>query len=84
MRKYQQIDVYIYQCVDMNMFTRFDEIPAMTLQILRKQNITDIWMDIQCENSIPSTNAVWGGVNTHMDLNIGDIVSEVMKGKIES
>ena len=45
----------------MNMFARFDENPAMTLQ----QNVTDgrthTWMDGQRENSIPTTNKVCGG-----------------------
>ena len=51
--------------VYINMFARFDENPAMTLQVLRKQNVTDrrthrCTEDGQRENSIPTTN--WGGV----------------------
>ena len=51
--------------VYMNMFTRFDENPAMTLQVIKKQNVTDGRMNRrtharthgrthgQRENSIP-------------------------------
>ena len=50
----------------MNMFARFDENPAMPLQILRKQNVTDGGTDArtdgQRENNIPSTNKVCGGI----------------------
>ena len=41
----------------MNMFARFDENPAMSLQDIKKQNVTDG----QRENSIPTTNKVCGG-----------------------
>ena len=52
-----------------NMFAKFDENPAMTFKILRKQNITDARTDTrmdacthrQHENSIPPTNKVCGG-----------------------
>ena len=37
----------------MNMFARFDENPAMTLQVIKKQNVTDRRTHGQCENSIP-------------------------------
>ena len=37
----------------MNMFARFDENPAMTLQVIKKQNVTDARTDGQRENSIP-------------------------------
>ena len=53
------------------MFARFDENPAMTLQGIKKQNVTDgqtdgrtgARTDRQCENSIPTTNNVCGGYN---------------------
>ena len=49
------------------MFARFDENPAMTLQNIKKQNVTDGRTDAhthgQCENSIPTTNKVCGGYN---------------------
>ena len=60
--------------VYMNMFAMFDENPAMTLQDIKET----LWMDGhtdartdarthrrthgQLENSIPTTNKVWGGV----------------------
>ena len=43
----------------MNMFPRFDENPAMTLQDIKKTKRygrTDARMDGQRENSIPTTN----------------------------
>ena len=43
----------------MNMFARFDEIPVMTLQDIKKINFkeghTDRCTDRQCENIITST-----------------------------
>ena len=49
----------------MNMFARFDENPAMTLQDIKKKNITDGRTHTpthgQRENSIPTTNKVCGG-----------------------
>ena len=48
----------------MNMFARFDENPAMTLQDIRKQNVTDGWTHVPThgrENSIPTTNKDCGG-----------------------
>ena len=49
----------------MNMFARFDENAAMTLQDIKEQNITDgrthAHTHGQRENSIPTTNKVcWG------------------------
>ena len=56
----------------MNMFARFDENPAMTLQVIketkrygrtdgRTHRHTDARTDGQRENSIPPTNKVCGG-----------------------
>ena len=52
----------------MNMFARFDENPAMTLQDIketkrygRTDGRTHAHMDGQHENSIPTTNKVCGG-----------------------
>ena len=48
----------------MNMFARFDENPAMTLQDIKetkRYGPTDAWTDGQCENSIPTTNKVCRG-----------------------
>ena len=52
----------------MNMFARFDENPAMTLQDIketkrygRTHGRTDAQTDGQRENSIPTTNKVCGG-----------------------
>ena len=47
----------------MNMFARFDENPAMTLQDIKetkRYGWTDGWTDGQRENSIPTTNKVCG------------------------
>ena len=49
----------------MNMFARFDENPAMTLQDIKETLQTDARMDRQCENSIPTTNKVCGGYNKY-------------------
>ena len=49
----------------MNMFARFDENPAMTLQDIKKTKRygrTDARTDGQRENSIPTTNKVCGGI----------------------
>ena len=48
----------------MNMFARFDENPAMTLQVIKETKRyggTDGRTDGQRENSIPPTNKVCGG-----------------------
>ena len=50
----------------MNMFARFDENPAMTLQVIKKTKHygqTDARTHGQRENSIPTTNKVCGGYN---------------------
>ena len=50
----------------MNMFARFDENPAMTLQDIKetkRYRRTDARTDTQRENSIPTTNQVCGGYN---------------------
>ena len=50
----------------MNMFARFDDNPAMTLQDIKKTKRyrrTDARKHGQCENSIPTTNKVCGGYN---------------------
>ena len=52
-----------------NMFARFDENPAMTLQDIKETNRygqTDARTDGQRENSIPTTNKVCGGYNDHI------------------
>ena len=51
----------------MNMFARFDENPAMTLQDIKKAKRygrTDARTDGQRENSIPTTNKVCRGIKT--------------------
>ena len=63
----------------MNMFARFDENPAMTLQDIKKTKRygrmggrTDAHTHRQRENSIPTTNKVCGGdkkwLNNNMPL----------------
>ena len=50
----------------MNMFARFDENPAMTLQVIKetkRYGRTDGRTHGQRENSIPPTNKVCGGYN---------------------
>ena len=50
----------------MNMFARFDENPAMTLQVIKetkRYGRTHGRTDRQRENSIPPTNKVCGGYN---------------------
>ena len=50
----------------MNMFARFDENPAMTLQDIKKTKCyerTDARTHGQRENSVPTTNKVCGGYN---------------------
>ena len=54
----------------MNMFARFDENPAMTLRVIKetkRYGRTDVGMDGQRKNSIPTTNKVCGGImkNSH-------------------
>ena len=48
----------------MNMFARFDENPAMTLEDIKetkRYGRTEGQTHGQRENSIPTTNKVWGG-----------------------
>ena len=49
----------------MKVFTKFDEIPSMTLQDIKETNVTDTlsfgWTDGQRENSIPSHKHSLGG-----------------------
>ena len=64
----------------MNMFARFDENPAMTLQDIKKTKRygrthgrtdtlrTDTRTDGQRENSIPTTNKVCGGGYKYLDV----------------
>ena len=52
----------------MKMFARFGEIPAMTLQDIKRQNVTDgRTHGGQRENGIPATNTVAGCIiNIHI------------------
>ena len=53
----------------MNMFARFNENPAMTLQDIKetkRYGRTDARTDGQRENSIPPTNKVCGGYNNSL------------------
>ena len=61
--------VYSICLAYMNMFARFDENPAMTLQDIKETKRygrtdarTDARTDGQRENSIPTTNKVCGGI----------------------
>ena len=50
----------------MNIFARFDENPAMTLQVIKetkRYGRTHRRTDGQRENSIPTKNKVCGGIN---------------------
>ena len=53
----------------MNMFARFDENPAITLQDIKETKTlqTDGRTHGQRENSIPTTNKVCGGYNYFID-----------------
>ena len=54
----------------MNMFARFDENQAMTLQDIKEtKRRTDGRTDGQRENSIPTTNKVCGGYNKGLNEN---------------
>ena len=56
----------------MNMFARFDEIPAMTLQDIKetkRYGWTEAHTDGPRENSIPATNKVCGGYKKHVETN---------------
>ena len=62
----------------MNMFARFDENPAMTLQEIKETNVTDRRtegctdgrMHRQHENSTPTTNKVFGGIKIKKVFNL--------------
>ena len=68
----------------MNVFAKFDEIPSMTLQDIKEQNVTDTlsfvrtdgrtdgWTDGQRENSIPSHkhSLRGGGIMIHLDYRL--------------
>ena len=54
----------------MNMFARFDENPAMTLQDIKKKNVTDGRTHGQRENSIPTTNKVCGGYKYSINIEL--------------
>ena len=65
----------------MNMFARFDENPAMTLQVIketkrygRTHGRMDGRTDGQRENSIPPTNKVCGGYNNQTGLFVNSLV----------
>ena len=55
----------------MNLFARFDETPATTLQ-----DIKETKCEGQTENSIPATNTVYGGINTFLAHRIR--ISEIL------
>ena len=58
----------------MNMFARFDENPAMSLQVIKKQNVTDGRTDARTDartdvkTVYPTTNKVCGGYNNNKIL----------------
>ena len=55
----------------MNMFARFDENPAMTLQDIKETKCyvwTDARTDGQREKNIPTTNKVCRGIITHIHI----------------
>ena len=61
----------------MNMFARFDENPAMTLKLLKKQNVTDGCTDARTDNVktvYPTPNKVCGGYNDFLIEGKGEIV----------
>ena len=60
----------------MNMFAKFDENPAMTLQDIKKTKRygrTDARTHGQRENSIPTTNKVCGGYNHDHTARLTDL-----------
>ena len=61
----------------MNMFARFDENPAMTLQDIKEKRYGRTHAHRQSENSIPTTNKVCGGYN---DRGGGGIITGKLKG----
>ena len=71
----------------MNMFARFDENPAMTLQVIKEtkryrqrdgctDGRTDARTDGQRENSIPPTKFA-GGIITHIDRKFAEEVLKI-------
>ena len=73
----------------MNMFARFDENPAITLQDIKKTKRygqtdarTDGWTDGQRENSIPTTNKVCGGIKTTTVHYINYIGAQLVRGRV--
>ena len=55
----------------MNMFARFDENPAMTLQDIKKKNVTDGHMRGRTDNMktvYPPQTKFAGGINTCLQL----------------
>ena len=59
----------------MNMFARFDENTAITLQDIKetkRYGRTDAHTDGQHENSIPTTNKVCGGYNNKIYISIAE------------
>ena len=72
----------------MNMFARFDENPAMTLQDVKetkRYGRTHAWThgrtQRQRENSIPSTNKVCGGIIIkHIQRDFHSVVWVMLKG----
>ena len=63
----------------MNMFARFDENPAMTLEDIKetkRYRRTDRRTHGQRENSIPTTNKVCGGYNKMQNYTVGRGLNE--------
>ena len=57
----------------MNMFAKFDEIPAMTLQDIKetkRYGRTHGQTDGQCENSKPTINKVCGGITNKQNKDL--------------
>ena len=59
----------------MNMFARFDENPAMTLQVIKKTKVTDGRTDgrTDVKTVYPTTNKVCGGYNENHAKGSGDM-----------
>ena len=60
----------------MNMFARFDENPAMTLQVIKKQNVTDGRMHGRTDNVktvYPPQANIAGGIKNMIDPDIQNI-----------
>ena len=69
----------------MNMFARFDENPAMTLQVIKKQNVTDGGTDGRTDNVktvYPTTNKVCWGYNKKKLFSLSSLVkTDMVLGK---